>query len=252
MSTSQLPADASVPAHVAIIMDGNGRWAQQRSKARNEGHEAGVGAARAAVRRCSDLGIGHLTLFAFSSENWFRPPGEVDHLLGLLLRALAAELPELEREAVRVRCIGERAGFPAELREIMTTAEARTEANRGLTLTIAAGYGGQWDLVQAARRLARAVAAGELTAEQIDAARLAAALPTAPLPAVDLLIRTGGEQRLSNFLPWQLAYAELFFTDTLWPAFDGEALAVALDWYARRARRFGRVTAGAGDAPHAD
>lgn len=246
------PPDAPVPAHVAIIMDGNGRWAQQRSKARNEGHEAGVGAARTAVRRCSDRGVGHLTLFAFSSENWFRPTAEVDHLLGLLLRALAAELPELDREAVRVRCIGDRADFPAELREIMATAEQRTRANRGLTLTIAAGYGGQWDLVQAARALAHAVAAGELAAGEIDAARLAAALPTAALPAVDLLIRTGGEQRLSNFLPWQLAYAELYFTETLWPAFDAAALEAALDWYARRARRFGRVTAGAGHAPRAD
>ena len=230
-----------LPRHVAIIMDGNGRWAKQRFMPRIAGHRAGVEAVRNTVRACSRKGIEVLTLFAFSSENWRRPREEVTLLMELLLGALQREVKKLHENNVRLRFIGERGAFADKLVAKMNDAEQLTRDNTGLQLVIAVNYGGRWDITQAARRLAREVAAGELAAEAIDEACLQARLSLAGLPEPDLFIRTGGEQRVSNFLLWQLAYTELYFTDTLWPDFDDQAFEAALDSFAGRQRRFGRT-----------
>jgi undecaprenyl diphosphate synthase len=224
----------AVPRHVAVIMDGNGRWARQRRQPRAAGHRAGVRAARAAVRACRERGVEVLTLFAFSQENWERPAIEVGLLMELFVRTLGREVDALHRNDVRIRFIGDHARFPPRLRELMRQAQARTAGNGGLLLVVAAGYGGQWDIAQAAQALC---AAGL----PITAAGLEARLATAGLPHPDLLIRTGGERRISNFLIWQLAYAELYFSDTLWPDFDAAEIDAALAWYGGRQRRFGRV-----------
>lgn len=227
-------ARESVPRHVAVIMDGNGRWARQRGQPRGFGHRAGVRAARRILRACHKQGVGALTVFAFSQENWQRPENEVSLLMQLFLRTLSKELDALHRNGVRLRFIGDHQGFSAELRALMRNSEARTVANTALQLTVAVGYGGQWDILQAAT--ACAAAKVPLIAENIDAR-----LQTAELPPVDLLIRTGGERRISNFMLWQLAYSELYFTDTLWPEFSEEEFVRSLAWYASRDRRFGRV-----------
>ena len=220
-------------------MDGNGRWAARRKRPRMVGHRAGARAVNICIDFCLERGIGALTLFAFSSENWGRPEEEVGALMKLFLNALEREVVELERRGVRVRFIGERERFNAAIRERMAEAEACTAGNGRLHLNVAASYGGRQDIAAAARALAEDVATGRLRPEQIDEHALAARVALADLPAPDLFIRTGGELRVSNFLLWQLAYSELWFTDTLWPDFDAATLQQALDDYAARERRYG-------------
>ena len=230
-----------VPRHVAIIMDGNGRWARGKLLPRHAGHREGVKAVRRVVEACKSKGIEALTLFAFSSENWRRPQKEVGLLMELFLHTLKKEVNRLDRNGVRLRFIGDRAAFPEKLQQLMQAAELQTGANTDLTLSIAANYGGRWDIAQAARRLAEQVAAGELSAAEIDEDTLSDEISLADLPEPDLFIRTGGEQRISNYLLWQLAYTELYFTETLWPDFDSRAFDLALQSYAGRQRRFGRT-----------
>jgi len=220
--------------HVGIIMDGNGRWATERGYPRLAGHRAGVAATRRVVAAAPGAGIGTLTLYAFSSENWRRPAQEVGDLMGLLRLFIRSDLAELARENVRLRVIGDYRAFTPDLVKLVDDAIARTAGNSGPLLVIALNYGAQAELAAAARR-----AAAKLPADQIDEAAIAAELETAELPPLDLIIRTSGEQRLSNFLLWQAAYAELLFVDTLWPDFDGEALAEAVAVFGRRQRRFG-------------
>jgi undecaprenyl diphosphate synthase len=224
-------------------MDGNGRWAKKRLRPRSFGHHAGQKAVRNAIEFCLRRGIGALTLFAFSSENWQRPQDEVSALMELFLKALDREVDELHGYGVRIRFVGELGAFATPLAARMRAAMDKTAANSKLALNIAVNYGGRWDIVQAAARLARAVQAGELDAAQIDERALAPYLCLADQPAVDLFIRTGGEQRVSNFLLWQIAYAEIHFTATLWPDFDTAAFEHALADYAGRERRFGKTSA---------
>ncbi len=228
-----------VPRHLAIIMDGNGRWAKQRQRPRTVGHRAGARAVNLCIDFCLNEGIETLTLFAFSSENWQRPKDEVGALLTLFLRALEREVDELHRRGVRLRFIGERERFPDAMRERMREAEHLTRDNATLNLCIAAGYGGRSDLTQAMRKLAARVAAGELSVDDITAEQISNALCLADLPDPDLFIRTGGDQRISNFLLWQLAYTELWFTPVLWPDVDAALLRGALADFAARERRFG-------------
>jgi undecaprenyl diphosphate synthase len=234
-----MPAESRIPRHLAVIMDGNGRWAQQRHRPRVIGHRAGARAVNLCIDFCLERGIAALTLFAFSSENWGRPEEEVGALMKLFLNALEREVVELHRRGVRVRFIGERERFNAQIRERMQAAEAQTAGNTRLALNIAASYGGRQDIAAAARALARDVAEGRLVPEDIDEATFASRVALADLPPPDLFIRTGGDMRISNFLLWQLAYTELWFTDTLWPELDAATLARALDDFARRQRRFG-------------
>jgi len=229
----------NTPRHVAIIMDGNGRWAKERHLPRVAGHRAGVENVRAVVGACADNGVEVLTLFAFSSENWRRPPTEVRLLLDLFLTTLKSEVAALDRNGVSLRVIGDRDAFPRRLREAIEAAERRTEANERLKLVIAANYGGRWDIAQAARSLALDVREGTLTPADVTPERIQARLSLADLPEPDLFIRSGGEQRVSNFLLWQLAYTELYFTDTLWPDFDAAEFEKALASFAARQRRFG-------------
>jgi undecaprenyl diphosphate synthase len=228
-----------LPRHVAIVMDGNGRWALGRGGLRADGHRAGVEAVRTIVRECVRREIGALTVFAFSSENWGRPRDEVLGLMALFVESLEAEIPELLRQGVRLRFIGERAELDARLRASMASSEQVTAANQHLSMQVALSYGGRADIVGAARRLALQVERHQLDAAQIDERTFAAALGLAGLPDPDLFIRTGGEHRLSNFLLWNLAYTELYFTDCLWPDFDAQAFEAALQHYAARQRRFG-------------
>ncbi len=236
MTVQNLPA---LPQHIAIIMDGNGRWAQKRHMPRTVGHAKGASGVKALVEQCAKLGVKYLTLFAFSTENWSRPADEVSTLMGLFVQYLEKEMAALAAAGVRLKVIGDVAGFPAELQTRIQAAEAATQHNKAITLCVAANYGGQWDLVQAVKNWQ--VANPTLNAGQLTQDQLAMYLSTAGMPAVDLLIRTGGEQRISNFLLWQAAYAELFFTDTLWPEFEEAELNKALRWYATRERRFGRL-----------
>jgi len=229
----------SIPKHLAVIMDGNGRWAQRRRRPRVIGHRAGARAVNLCIDFCLERGIQALTLFAFSSENWQRPAEEVGALMKLFMNALDREVGELHRRQVRIAFIGERERFSAQIRASMAAAEALTRGNQRLALTIAASYGGRQDIAAAARSLARDVAAGTLQPQQIDEAMLASRVALADLPLPDLFIRTGGDMRISNFLLWQLAYTELWFTETLWPELDAATLQRALDDYARRERRFG-------------
>ena len=229
-------------------MDGNGRWAQQRLRPRIIGHRAGARAVNVCIDFCLERGIRALTLFAFSSENWGRPQEEVGALMKLFMGALDREVEELHRRGVRLRFIGERERFSASIRERMQAAEAQTASNTRLDLVIAASYGGRQDIAQAARTLALEVAAGTLRAEDIDEAAVAARMSLADLPAPDLFIRTGGDHRISNFLLWQLAYTELWFTDLLWPELDQATLQLALEDYAGRERRFGLTSAQVVDA----
>ncbi|WP_164740977.1 polyprenyl diphosphate synthase [Xanthomonas sp. BRIP62409] len=237
------PSAAAVPRHIAIIMDGNGRWAQRRRRPRMIGHRAGARAVNRTIDFCLEKGVSALTLFAFSSENWGRPQEEVDALMKLFLHALDREVDELQRRGVQVRFIGDRSRFATPLRERMAAAERVTAANARLVLSIAASYGGRQDIALAARALAEEVAAGRLQPQQIDEALLASRVALADLPAPDLFIRTGGDTRISNFLLWQLAYTELWFTETLWPEFDAGVLQQALDDYAGRERRYGLTSA---------
>ena len=230
-----------VPQHVAVIMDGNGRWAKQRSLPRHAGHRSGVGAVRRTVEHAAARGIGVLTLFAFSSENWRRPQDEVGRLMKLFLDALQREVDELHRNNVSLRFIGARQQLNAGLLEKIAAAEERTSANSGLVLNIAVAYGGRWDIVEAARKLAGMVARNEITPAEIDEDRFGAALALSGLPDPDLLIRTGGEKRVSNFLLWDIAYAEVHFADVLWPDFTAAELHKAFEFYAQRQRRFGRT-----------
>ena len=234
-------ARAGAPVHVGIIMDGNGRWAEQRSLPRFEGHRRGVEALRRTVRAAIDLGIGYLTVYSFSSENWTRPKDEVRGLMGLLKRFIRKDLAELHANGVRIRVIGERSGLPSDIGPLLTEAEEMTRANPGLVLVVAFNYGGRQEIVAAARALAAEAAAGRLDPSRIDADLFQSRLSTAGLPDPDLVIRTSGEQRLSNFLPWQAAYSELVFTSVLWPDFDRACLEHALAEFARRERRFGGV-----------
>ncbi|MCK9529728.1 MAG: polyprenyl diphosphate synthase [Gammaproteobacteria bacterium] len=241
MADKESSSPASLPRHVAMIMDGNGRWARRRFLPRFAGHKAGLETVRAMVRACLEKGIGTLTLFAFSSENWRRPPEEVGLLMNLFLTALECEVAKLNEYGVQLRVIGDRSAFSEELQARIAAAEALTAQNHALVLVIAANYGGRWDVSQAARKLAAAVQAGTLDPAAITSERLAAELSLADLPEPDLFIRTGGEQRISNFLLWQLAYTELYFTPILWPDFDAAAFAEALASFATRQRRFGRT-----------
>lgn len=229
------------PAHVAIIMDGNGRWAKRRFLPRIAGHRAGVEAVRKVVRAAPDLGIGVLTLYAFSSENWRRPSDEVSDLTGLLRQYLLSEIAELDANGVRLSFIGDYRRFGEDVARMIEAAAARTASNRRLRLVIALNYGAQNELARVARAMAQEAARGALDAAAIDEALIAARLDTADLPELDLLIRTSGEQRLSNFLLWQSAYSELYFTETLWPDFDAAALAAAVESFRARERRFGGV-----------
>ena len=239
MTSSADPA--RIPRHIAIVMDGNGRWAKLRHRPRTFGHNAGRKAVRNVVEGCLRQGVKVLTLFAFSSENWQRPQDEVGALMELFLRALDREVDELHSNEVRLRFVGDLSAFDEAMRQRMTAAMARTAGNDALHLNVAMNYGGRWDIVQAARKAAEAVARGELGADDIDEALLGHWMSLADLPPLDLFIRTGGECRVSNFLLWQLAYAELHFTDTLWPDFDQACLRSAIEDYARRERRFGRT-----------
>ncbi len=233
---------AVVPGHVAIVMDGNGRWARARHRPRSFGHNAGRKAVREVVEACLREGVQVLTLFAFSSENWQRPQDEVGALMGLFVRALDKEVEELHGHGVRLRFIGDLAAFEEPLRRRMRAAMTRTAGNDALQVNVAVSYGGRWDIVQATRQVAAEVARGELRVEQIDEARLGQGMSLAGLPPLDLFIRTGGERRLSNFLLWQVAYTELYFTDTLWPDFDQVCLREAIEDYACRERRYGRTS----------
>ena len=234
-------AGGELPRHIAIIMDGNGRWAKRRNLPRPMGHREGVKAVRRIVEACRQRGIDALTLFAFSSENWRRPKTEVGLLMDLFVRTLKKEVEQLHRNGVRMRFIGDRGAFEPKLCALMDSAEAQTAENTQLTLTIAVNYGGRWDIAEAARRLASQAVAGEIQVEDIDSELLSRETCMADLPEPDLFIRSGGEQRISNFLLWQLAYTELYFTDRLWPEFDAAALDEALASFAGRQRRFGQT-----------
>lgn len=232
-----------MPKHLAVIMDGNGRWAERRHRPRSLGHRAGAKAVRVCMEFCINRGIGSLTLFAFSSENWNRPAEEVGALMKLFLHMLDSEVEELHRRGVRITFIGERKDFSDVIRERMLRAEILTGNNRQLHMNIAAGYGGRADITQAARSLAQDVASGKLDPATIDEAMLGARMSLANQPAPDLFIRTGGDLRISNFLLWQLAYTEMWFTETLWPDLDETTLQQAMDDFVNRERRFGLTSA---------
>ncbi len=234
-------ASAKCPRHVAIIMDGNGRWASRRRLPRFAGHKAGVETVRAVVRACGEKGIEVLTLFAFSSENWRRPQDEVGLLMGLFMTALEQQVRKLHEHNIRLQIIGDRCAFSRPLQERIEAAESLTRPNTGLNLVIAANYGGRWDMIEAARTIASRVHAGELHPDQVSPELVQSLISLSDLPEPDLFIRTGGEKRVSNFLLWQLAYTELYFTDTLWPDFDRQAFEAALASFATRQRRFGRT-----------
>ncbi len=232
---------SNIPRHVAIIMDGNGRWARKRMMPRSFGHKKGVEAVRRAIAFLARAGVRHLTLFAFSSENWNRPRDEVSSLMSLFVSSLQKNTDELDEKGIRIRFIGDRSAFHQDLIRQIEASEQQTRDNRRMTLNIAANYGGQWDILQASRRLAGQCRNGELRPDEIDEQRFEACLSTPDAAAVDLFIRTGGERRISNFLLWQSAYAELYFCDRLWPDFDEAEMQAALDDFAARQRRFGRT-----------
>ncbi len=232
---------AAIPRHVAVIMDGNGRWAKARRRPRFMGHKAGVESVRSVVNSCVDSGVEVLTLFAFSSENWRRPEEEVGALMSLFATVLEREVKKLHKSNVSLRIIGELNAFTPKMQKLIEKAESLTANNTGLTLVIAANYGGRWDITQAMVKLAHQVERGELSAADINPEMVAQSLSLSDLPEPDLFIRTGGEKRISNFLLWQLAYTELYFTDTLWPDFKGEAFNEALLSFAQRQRRFGKT-----------
>lgn len=235
------PAPETLPRHIAIIMDGNGRWAEQQGKPRIMGHRAGVESVQNIVRAARELGIGVLTLYAFSTENWKRPPLEVQALMGLLKTFLQSELATMVQNNVSLRCIGQKDRMPTEVREVLERVIRETAGNTGLILNIALSYGGRSEITQAARAIAQKCLTGELNPDEIDQAALEQHLYTAGLPDPDLLIRTGGENRLSNFLLWQASYAELYFTEILWPDFRKQDLLAAILDFQKRQRRFGKT-----------
>ncbi len=239
-STQAVPDQHDMPEHVAIIMDGNGRWAKKRFLPRVAGHQRGVESVRSVIKACVKRGVKYLTLFAFSSENWRRPQDEVSWLMQLFMKALEREVGKLHENGIRLKVIGDRSRFDAKLNALIDAAEARTADNSILTLTIAANYGGRWDIVQAMNRLLKEQP--EAGTAGVDESALASYLSMAYAPEPDLFIRTGGEQRISNFLLWQLAYTEFYFTETLWPDFDSRALDRAIHSYQKRERRFGRTS----------
>ena len=242
-STQVVPDTSAIPQHVAIIMDGNGRWASKRLLPRTAGHAKGVQSVRRAVETCGRMGVKYLTLFAFSSENWRRPADEVSLLMRLFVQALEREVARLLDQGVRLHVVGDLSAFEPRLQDLIREAQAKTVHNDTLHLTVAANYGGRWDILQATRSmlLARPELAQDPAA--IDEQALASHLSMAWAPEPDLFIRTGGEQRISNFMIWQLAYAELFFTDCYWPDFGERELLAAFEWYRTRERRFGRTSA---------
>jgi undecaprenyl diphosphate synthase len=233
--------DSRLPRHIAIVMDGNGRWAKQRRLPRHAGHQAGVETVRQVIELCAEQQISVLSLFAFSSENWQRPKQEVSLLMDLFVTALRRDVNELHQNNIRIRFIGDRQAFSESLQQLIHQSEQLTQANTGLTLVIAANYGGHWDIVEATKKIAQRVEQGTLQSQQIHQELFEQHLCLADLPKPDLFIRTSGEKRISNFLLWQLAYSELYFTDTLWPDFDKQAFMQALEFYASRQRRFGRT-----------
>jgi undecaprenyl diphosphate synthase len=232
--------DGALPRHVAVIMDGNGRWAKKRGLPRTFGHSSGARQVRALVEHCADLGISHVTLFAFSSENWKRPADEVSSLMSLFVLYLEKEIRDMNLNGVRLKVIGDASRFDARLQKLIADAQSQTAANTRITLTVAANYGGRWDMLEAVRRWQ--AAHPQHPVSELGEADIAPYLSMADAPDPDLLIRTGGESRVSNFLLWQLAYAELYFTDVLWPDFSVQELDKALAWYADKDRRFGAVT----------
>jgi undecaprenyl diphosphate synthase len=234
---------AESPQHVAIIMDGNGRWAKSRGMPRVAGHRASVKVVRKIVEECAQRDVKYLTLFAFSSENWLRPADEVGMLMGLFLDALVREVADLHRNQVRLRFIGDRDQLALELKQRMLDAEELTKKNTGLGLLVAVAYGGRWDITQACRSLAADAVANKVAVADIDEEQFAARLALAGIPDPDLLIRTGGEQRISNFLLWNFAYTELYFSDALWPEFSPAHLQAAFEFFAQRERRFGKTSA---------
>jgi len=240
-STAEIPENGQTPNHIAIIMDGNGRWANKRGLPRIAGHRQGLESVRTVVKRCADRGVPYLTLFAFSSENWRRPPTEVNLLMELFTNALENKARRLHENQVRLRVVGDLSRFSSKIRMLVQRAEELTRDNRRLNLTIAANYGGRWDIEQACASICSKVVSGELSQDDVTAATIEQNLSTRFLPEPDLFIRTGGEQRISNFLLWQLAYTELYFTETLWPEFDDAAFDEALASFARRQRRFGQT-----------
>ena len=231
----------TVPDHLAVIMDGNGRWAKQRNLVRQAGHRAGIKSVRMIIEQCAKQGVNYLTLFTFSSENWKRPDDEIRGLMSLFMEALNKEVAELDQNGIQLKFIGETNLLNPAFKKTLDEAEARTCKNKGMTLTLAVAYGGRADLVSAARRLAHEVSIGKIEPDQVDQKRFAGVLEMGQLPDVDLLIRTGGERRVSNFLLWSLAYSELYFSDALWPDFQSQDLLKAFDFYASRQRRFGRT-----------
>ncbi|MFJ1298855.1 polyprenyl diphosphate synthase [Pseudomonadota bacterium AL_CKDN230030165-1A_HGKHYDSX7] len=247
-STQAIPDTEAVPQHVAIIMDGNGRWATRRHLPRTAGHAKGVQAVRRAVEACGRRGVRYLTLFAFSSENWRRPADEVSLLMRLFVQALEREVDKLQEQGVRLHVVGDLSPFEPRLRELIAQAQDRTAGNDRLHLTVAANYGGRWDILQATRAMLKARPELAADPDAIDEGALSQHLSMAWAPEPDLFIRTGGEQRISNFLIWQLSYTELFFTDKYWPDIDAEALDAAFEWYRTRERRFGRTSAQLRDA----
>lgn len=235
-STQTIPSPTTIPRHICVVMDGNGRWAKKRFLPRVLGHKRGVGTLETMAARCSELGVAYLTVFAFSTENWRRPEDEVSFLMKLFMRALRVEVEKMHQNNMRLKVIGSRSRFSPEIIAGIEAAEALTAANTGLTLTVAADYGGRWDILQATNQLIRE---GKTEITETD---LAARLMLAEAPEPDLFIRTGGETRISNFMLWQMAYAELYFTDVLWPDFDAAELDKAVQSFQKRERRFGRTS----------
>ena len=233
-------ANPDVPGHVCIIMDGNHRWAKKRHLPGAAGHRAGAKRVRQIARACASIGVQHLTLFAFSTENWLRPEGEVSLLMDIMRHVMADDIEELHQHEVRVRVIGDKSRFAPDIRDKMIECETMTQDNRKLNLSVALNYGGRWDIVEAAKRFASQVAQGEAAPEDLSEEGFARLMSLGDLPDPDLLVRTGGEHRVSNFLLWDMAYTEMYFTDTFWPDFDDACLAQAVAEYASRARRYGQ------------
>ena len=242
-STQEVPITSAIPQHVAIIMDGNGRWATQRMLPRTVGHAKGVQAVTRTVQACGRLGVRYLTLFAFSSENWRRPPDEVSILMRLFMQALEREVKKLEEQGIRLHVIGDISAFEPRLQELIAQAESATAHNDTLHLSIAANYGGRWDVLNATKQMLLADPSLAAQPERIDEATISQHLSLSWAPEPDLFIWTGGEQRISNFMIWQMAYTELYFTDCYWPDFGEDEILQAFEWYRNRERRFGRTSA---------
>lgn len=241
MNTNIEDSDQLLPRHIAVVMDGNGRWANKRHLPRAAGHKAGVNATRKIVENCAKKGIQALTVFAFSSENWNRPEAEVSNLMTLFITTISGEVKKLHKKNVCVKFIGDRSRFSEKLQKSINESEVLTENNTGLHLNIAANYGGRWDVVNACKSLAAEIQNNKKTIDEVDETLFESYLSLSDVPAPDLFIRTGGEQRISNFLIWQLAYTELYFVDTLWPDFSDENFTAALSWFMGRQRRFGKT-----------